>query len=191
MAAQLAKSHEVRIGSREARKARDAAAEITGATGDTNDAVAAWCGAAVVAVPFSAIGALARLSDALSGKLVVSIINPLRTEGKVLQYASDGPSAAELVARALPRSSVSTAFNNVPASFIRRPPRAGLTILVAADTADAYEKTAELVRSVPRMEPIYVGPLSQAESVERLTVMVLNAASLNGVAKFAPKFIAK
>jgi len=191
LASQLAKAHEARIGSRDAARAHAAARRIAGVKGDTNDAAAAWCDTAIVAVPFSAIGSLNELAESLSGKLVVSIINPLRTEGRVLQYASEGHSAAELVAEALPRSSVSTAFNNVPAALIRRPPDVSLHILVATDMKDTYEKTAELVRSIPQMEPLYVGPLSQAESVERLTVIVLNAAALNGIAKLAPRFISK
>ncbi|HYC11300.1 MAG TPA: NAD(P)-binding domain-containing protein [Nitrososphaerales archaeon] len=191
LASQLSKKHEVQIGSRDLRKAREAAAKIAGVRGDTNRAAALWCETAVVAVPFSAVGSLKEFSRALSGKLVVSTINPLRSEGTVLQYASDGPSAAELVARSLPQSSVSTAFNNVPAAFVRRPPKVGVHVLVATDTRDAYEETAMLVRAVPRMEPLYVGPLSQAESVERLTVMVLNAASFEGNLRFAPRFVSK
>ena len=191
LASQLSKKHEVRIGSRDLGKAREAAAKIAGAEGDDNKSAALWCDTAIAAVPFSAIGSLDEFSYALSRKLVISIINPLRVEGKVLQYASNGPSAAELVAEALPRSPISTAFNNIPAAFIRRPPEVGAHVLVATDTRDAYEETADLVRSIPRMEPLYVGPLSQAESVERLTVMVLNAASFKGNTKFAPKFVSK
>ena len=191
LAAQLSRANEVRIGSRDAGKASIAAARIAGVKGGTNANVARWCDAAIVAVPFSGIGALKELDGALAGKLVVSIVNPLRTEGPVLQYASDGPSAAELVARALPRSAVSTAFNNIAAAFIRRPPEEGLSVLIAAGTRETYERTAGLVRSIPRMEPLYAGPLSQAQSVERLTVVVLNAAALNGVSRFSPKFVSK
>ncbi|HME19136.1 MAG TPA: NAD(P)-binding domain-containing protein [Nitrososphaerales archaeon] len=191
LAEQLSKKHEVRMGSRDAARARAAATRIAGVVGDGNEAVALWCETAIVAVPFSAVESLRELAKALSGKLVISIINPLRKEGAVLQYASGGLSAAELVAQALPRSSVATAFNNVPAAFVRNPPKEGLDILVAASTKDAYERTAGLVRSIQGMRPLYVGPLSQAESVERLTVMVLNAAMLNGVAKFSTKFVSR
>jgi predicted dinucleotide-binding enzyme len=189
LASGLSKEHEVRLGSRDAAKARAAAAKMPGVGGDSDGAVAEWCDAAVLSVPFAAVGALKGFSDALAGKLVVSIVNPLRREGDLLQYASEGVSAAELVAKSLPRSSVATAFNNVPPAFLRKPPKEGLSVLVAADTRETYGKTAELVRCFPRMVPLYVGPLSMAGSVERLTVLVLNAAALDGKARFSPKFV--
>jgi len=191
LAMQLSKKHSVEIGSRDPAKAKTAAARIEGALGDTNEAAARWCDAALAAVPFSAVGSLRGLADGLTGKLVVSLVNPLKMEGSVLQYASVEKSAAETIAQALPGSSVSTAFNNVPASLIRRPPQIGLHILVAADSREAYVRTAELVRSVPGMLPLYAGPLSQAESIERLTVLVLNAARLNGGSGYAPYFVSK
>jgi 8-hydroxy-5-deazaflavin:NADPH oxidoreductase len=191
LAKQLSKKHEVRIGSRDVARARASAARITGVEGDDNDAVARWCEVAIVAVPFSSVGTLKEFAEDLSGKLVVSIINPLKKEGTVLQYASKGLSAAEQVAEALPRCPVSTAFNNVPTAFIRRPPEQGLDILVAADSKEAYEATAGLVRSIQGLRPLYVGPLSQAESVERITVMVLNAAMLNGVGTLSTKFVSR
>jgi NADPH-dependent F420 reductase len=191
LAKQLSKKHEVRIGSRDVARARASASRIAGVKGNSNGAVALWCEAAIVAVPFSSVGSLKEFADALSGKLIVSIINPLRKEGTVLQYASKGLSAAEQVAEALPRSSVSTAFNNVPAAFVRRPPDQGIDILVAADTNDTYEATADLVRSIQGLRPLYVGPLSQAESVERITVMVLNAAMLNGVGTLSTRFVSR
>jgi NADPH-dependent F420 reductase len=189
LAAQLVKKNNVRIGSRNPEKARAAAAKIPGVKGEGNEAAARWCDVAIVSVPFDAIASLESFADALSGKLVVSVINPLRREGDVLQYASEGRSAAELVAAALPRSSVATAFNNVPAGFFRRPSEQEVDVLVAADSKETYDKAASLVRSIPRLRPLYVGPLSQAESVERLTVMVLNAAILNGGKRFTVKFV--
>lgn len=189
LATQLAKKNDVRIGSRNPEKARAAAAKIPGVEGESNEAAARWCEAAIISVPFDAIAFLEGFADALAGKLVVSMINPLRREGSILQYASGGRSAAELVAAALPRSLVATAFNNIPAGFFRRPSEQEADVLVAADTKETYNKAASLVRSIPRLRPLYVGPLSQAESVERMTVMVLNAAILNGGKRFAVKFV--
>jgi NADPH-dependent F420 reductase len=187
LAVQLSKRNEVRIGSRSIEKARAVAAKIAGVEGESNESAARWCEAAVVAVPFDAIGSLRGLANALSGKLVISVINPIRREGGLLRYASEGPSAAELVAAALPRSSVATAFNNVPVAFFRKPYGQELDILVATDSKETYEKTATLVRSVPRLRPFYVGPLAQAGSVERLTVIILNAAILSGGSGFGVK----
>jgi predicted dinucleotide-binding enzyme len=84
---------------------------------------------------------------------------------------------------------VATAFNSIPAAFFRRPSEQEVDVLVAADSKETYDKVALLVRSIPRLRPLYVGSLSQAESVERMTVMVLNAAILNGGKRFAIKFV--
>jgi NADPH-dependent F420 reductase len=189
LAARLAKSNEVRIGSRRREKAEAAAAALPGVRGELGEQAARWCEAAIVSVPYEAIGALEGFAESLAGKLVISIINPLRREGNVLQYGTEGRSAAELVASALPRSFVATAFNNVPLAFFRKPSSQEVDILVAADSRETFEKAATLVRSIPGLRPLYVGPLTQAESVERITVLVLNAAKLNGGPRFTIKFV--
>ncbi len=189
LAAHLSRTHKVRIGSRSRVKAMAAASSIPGVEGDEDSAVASWCDAAIVSVPFSAIGSLSAFAEQLSGKLVMSIINPMKREGDLLQYASDSGSAAGAVASALPGSRVATAFNNVPVAFFKKPSDQEVDVLVAADSRSTFEEAADIINSLPRMRPLYVGTLSQAESVERLTVMVLNAAKLNGGSRFSVRFV--
>jgi hypothetical protein len=189
LARQLSKRNEVRIGSRSLDRAIAAAAKIRGTKGGVDRDVAAWCDTAVLSVPFYAIGILIGFTRPLSGKLVISAVNPIVREGDLFQYALADRSAAELVASALPLSRVATAFNNVPAAFLRKSTGQRLDILVAADSKRTYEEAAVLVRSIPGLRPLYVGPLSQAQSVERLTVMVLNAAKLGGRSDILVRFV--
>lgn len=189
LAAHLSKENEVRIGSRDLAKARATAAKIPGVEGGKDTDVADWCEVAIVAVPFSAIGELGALAGPLSGKAVISMVNPLKREGGLLEYAEKQGSAAEAVAASLRGSRVATGFNNVPAAFFRKPFDDVVDILVATDSRSTFDEVAPLIRSVARMRPLYVGPLSQAISVERLTVMVLNAAKLNGGSRFSVKFV--
>ncbi len=189
LATALSKQNEVRIGSRDAERARAAAAKTTGVKGDENGAVAKWCEAAVLAVPFDAVEALKPLAGPLAGKPVISIINPLRVEGEVLQYGLERGSAAEKVASVLGKSRVATAFNNMPSAFFTKPSEQEVDVLVAADSKETFDDAASLVKSIPRLRPLYVGPLTQAQSVERITVVVLNAAKLNGGRRFSVKFV--
>jgi hypothetical protein len=188
LALQLSKRNEVRLGSRRKEKARAVAATIPGVGGGTNGEVASWCEVAVLTIPFDTIVSVKALAPFLSGKLVLSAINPLRREGKVMQYALSDHSAAEMVSYALSGARVATAFNNVPAAFFRGH-NVDADVLVASDRRKTYDDAAKLIGTVEGLRPLYVGPLSEAQSVERLTVMILNAADLAGVPRFAVKFV--
>jgi 8-hydroxy-5-deazaflavin:NADPH oxidoreductase len=189
LAARLSGKHEVMMGSREKTKALAAASKIPGVKGDVSSVVARWCEVAVVALPFGGIRAVGSLAKALTGKLVVSMVNPLELEEGIFRYSSEGVSAAEAIAALLPGSRVATAFNNVPVSFFRKSAKEEVDVLIAADSRGTFELAASLVREIPGMRPMYVGPLNQAESVERLTVLVLNAARLNSGPRYSVRLV--
>ena len=189
LAKALRTSCEVMVGSRDLEKARGAAAAVPGAWWGTNAEAASWCEAAVVCLPFSAIDSLSQLADDLAGKLVMSIVNPLRFDGTEFHYAGQGRSAASRIAALLPKSRVATAFNNVPHAYFDRPDPPEADVLVAAASKAAFEETAALVSSVQRLRPVYVGSLDQAESVERVTALELNAARLGSRDRYAVRLI--
>jgi hypothetical protein len=165
-----------------------AAAKIPGVRGGSNMDVAVWCEAAILTVPFDAVESLNAFASLLSDKLVLSAVNPLRFEGSVIQYALRDRSAAELAASALPRSRVATAFNNIPAAFFRGH-QTQADVLVAADSEKTYEEAATLIATIGGLRPLYVGPLSQAQSVERLTAIILSAAALAGGPRLTVRFV--
>jgi 8-hydroxy-5-deazaflavin:NADPH oxidoreductase len=188
LARHLSKKHQVIIGSRDPRRAREAAKGIPGAAGSDYSGAADECEVAVFAVPFSALDEAVPLADALQGKLVISIINPIEKEGDDLVYPLENGSAAEMLASILSGSEVATAFNNIPERMMEADEHPLADVLVAASSKETYERAAELVSSVPGFRPLYAGGLSNARLVEQLTVLELNMARWNEMKRLAPKF---
>jgi len=188
---QLAKSHEVIIGSRDPAKAKAVAAAIEGAKGADYSTAARECDSAIVAIPFSAIDSVSSLANELSNKLVISVINPMKFENGMLSYGLERGSAAEMLAARLPLSRVATAFNNITPGFFKKLGIPRLDIVIAADSKEAYDETAKIVKSIPNLRPLYAGPLSQAQAVERITPLVLNLAKKNGTGSLATRFVSQ
>ena len=191
VAKQLSKNNAVVIGSRDPARAVAAAKGFNGATGADYATATREAQAAVFAIPYSAIGETAALANELKGKLVISMFNPLRLEGGLLHYAMEKGSAAEELAALLPDGRVATAFNNVPSRIFEEEEPVPMDILVAADSKETFDETASLVRSIPNLRPLHVGPLSQAQMVERMTALVLNLAKLNKTGSLAPRFVSR
>jgi 8-hydroxy-5-deazaflavin:NADPH oxidoreductase len=191
LAEQLAKSHEVIIGSRDAERAKHAAAKIPGAKGAGYASAAKECDAAIVIVPYPAIESLGALAEPLAGKLVVSTVNPMTFENGMLSYGLKDGSAAQALAALLPNSRVATAFNNITFGFFKKAETPRLDVLVAADTSQTFEETAAIVKSIPNLRPLHVGPLSEAQSVERITPLILNLAKINGTGSLATRFVSQ
>lgn len=191
LAGKLAKKHAVIIGSRDPGRAMEAAKVIPGAKGMDYAGASREADAVVVVVPDQALGGLAPLAKDLAGKLVISVVNPLKFEGGILRHGRDRGSAAEELAKLLPGSKVATAFNNIPVALLQKDEVVPIDVLVAADTKETYEEAASLVRGVPNLRPLYAGPLSQAGIVETVTALVLNLASLNGTGSLTTRFVSR
>lgn len=188
LAAQLSKKHEVYIGSRDEAKA-EAAAKSAGVKGGESHAVAGICEAAILTIPYEAVGPLVSFERELAGKLVISPVVPMRREGGTFYYIEGQDSAAQQVASALRRSRVAGALHTLPARFLKHPEMLDADVPVAADDKKTYAETAEIVRSIGGLRPLYCGPLSSASSIERLTPLLLNLASLNSLKTPSVKFV--
>lgn len=191
LAGKLAKTNPVIIGSRDPARAMEAAKGIPGAVGMDYAGASKEADVAVVAVPDSAVGTMAPLERQLAGKLVISIVNPLKLEGGILRYGRAEGSAAEELATLLPKSRIATAFNNIPAGFFDRDDTIPIDVMIAADTKETFDETAKVVKTIPNMRPLYAGPLSQAAIVETITALVLNLAKLNGTGALTTKFVSR
>ncbi len=191
LAGRLAGANEVIIGSRDPTRARDAARKIHGATGADYETASKEADVVVVAVPASAMETVAPLVKALAGKLVISAVNPLKFEGGLAHYGRERGSAAEELAKILPRSRVATAFNNIPAGFLQKGEFPPIDVLVAADSREVFEETARIVNSIPNLRPLYAGPLSQSAIVEAITALVLNLADLNQTGSLTTRFASR
>ena len=187
----LSKQNEVIIGSRDPAKAKAAAQGLAGVVGAGYSDAARAADAIIVAIPYEAIGLVAGLGEDVAGKLVLSVINPIKMDRGLLVCSLDEGSAAEELAGLLPRSRVATAFNNVPAGFLRDDVVPPVDILIAADSKETYEEAANLVKGIREMRPLHAGPLSQARIVEEITPLVLNLASLNGIKALTTRFVTR
>jgi 8-hydroxy-5-deazaflavin:NADPH oxidoreductase len=188
LASLLSKSHEVYIGSRDSVKA-ETAAKAAGVKGGESLSVAGLCDAAILTLPPEAIAGLASFEKVLSGKLVISPIVPMKVENGIFYYLEGQVSAAQQVASILKSSRVSAALHTLPTRLLKRLEKVDLDVLIAADEKKTFEETAEIVKTIGPVRPIYAGPLTMASSIERITPLLLNLAKLNGMKTPSVKFV--
>jgi 8-hydroxy-5-deazaflavin:NADPH oxidoreductase len=186
LAVRLAKAYSVTIGSRNLARAGDSAAKASTVArmrveGKTNGEAASACDIAILAVPdLPPADLLSSLAEPLKDKLVISPIVPMLFKDGIFSLSISGDSAAERVARALPRSHVAGAFHTVPAPRLAQlGEELDYDVLVTADSRDVYEQAARVVSSVGRLRPFYAGPLTVSRLVEAITPALLNVSKLN------------
>lgn len=170
------------VGSRDPERAR-ATVAAWGATPQPID-VATYAAAAeraaltVIAVPFGSVDAL--LTDVhpsfTSGAIVVDVTVPIAfTAGKMAMLEVAEGSASEHIRARLPEGvGLAAAFKTIPARLLG----AGDEPLdcdefVCGDSDDARARAVELVRLLPGLRPVDVGPLSRARSIEHLTALAI------------------
>lgn len=176
---------DVIIGSREAARAEQVAAELVGSgggagrvTGAANHACASSADVVVVAVPYAGMAdLLGSLADVLAGRLVVSCVNPLGFD-KQGAYALDVPagSAAQQAAALLPSSTVVAAFHHVSAVLLEDPSveRVDTDVLVLGDDRGSTDRVQALADVVPGMRGVYAGRLRNARQVEAMTANLIS-----------------
>lgn len=170
----------VLIGSRQAERAQDAAAQIgLGVQGGTNSDVAARCDIALVAVPWAGHAALlADLAEPLAGKIVIDCVNPLGfdKQGSYSLAVAEG-SAAQQAQALLPDSTVVGAFHHVSAVLLAdRDSDAvpAMDILVLGDDRSATDLVQGLADRVPGLRGVYGGRLRNCGQVEALTANLIS-----------------
>ncbi|MCV2394505.1 NAD(P)-binding domain-containing protein [Actinotalea sp. M2MS4P-6] len=133
----------------------------------------------VLAVPYGAVAdVLATYGDALTGKVVVDLTNPVDFETfDSLVVPADSSAAAEIAA-ALPGASVLKAFNTTFAgalaggTVLENP----TTVLVAGDDADAKALLADAV-SAGGLTVVDAGSLKRARELEALGFLQITLAA--------------
>jgi predicted dinucleotide-binding enzyme len=108
-------------------------------------------------------------ADALDGKVIVDITNPIDTDAFEPLTLDAGSGAQELDAATPDGAKVVKAFNTTFAGTLEAGEVAGtqLDVLIAGDDDDAKAKVAELVES-SGLRAIDVGPLRRARELEAL-----------------------
>ena len=173
LARQLAAAgHDVVVGSRDAERATEKAADI-GATGAANeDAVR---GADVVVLAVKADTALATaeyLVDSIGETPVLSVASELRfTKGGVLP-GDDALSIAERTQEVL-RAPVVAGLHSLAAASLAHGKADG-DALVCGDDLAAKELVLDLAGAVVTGRALDAGPLASARSLEGLTAVIVN-----------------
>jgi predicted dinucleotide-binding enzyme len=129
---------------------------------------ATWGDIIVLAVPYPALDSvLKELGNAVNGKVVVDVINPLTTDYQpALGFMT---SAAEEIQRKAPGAKVVKAFNTVFAQHMDTGEANGtpLALFAASDDAAAKTQVLTLSREIG-FDAIDAGPLQNARSLEAL-----------------------
>lgn len=168
----------VTIGSRDAERAMEVAAQMPGVAGSDNRTCASQCDIAVIAVPWAAhADTIAELTDVLAGKVVVDCVNPLGFDSSGA-FALDVPegSAAQQAAALLPDSTVTAAFHHVSAVLLLDEDLDWIDtdVLVLGDDRAATDLVAVLASAIPGVRGIYGGRLRNAGQVEAFTANLIS-----------------
>jgi NADPH-dependent F420 reductase len=170
--------HQVTISAAHAEKAAAAAKEVGCQSAETPDRAVKNADLVILAVPSSAIEALAgSLGTALDGKVVVDPSNRIGEPADVL----DGDSVAERLQKLLPKAHVVKAFNYMFASRMKSPAVDGMKLdaLVAGDDEGARQKVLELAGSIG-LRPVDVGPLAFSRALESMGLLLVSLQRRHG-----------
>ncbi|WP_314146088.1 NADPH-dependent F420 reductase [uncultured Leifsonia sp.] len=133
----------------------------------------------VLAVPYPEVDAvLASYGDALAGKIVVDITNPLDFATFDALVVPADSSAAAVIAEKLPGSTVLKAFNTTFAATLSSKTVGSLptTVLIAGDDDSAKATLAELI-TAGGLRAIDAGPLKRARELEALGFLQITLAA--------------
>jgi NADPH-dependent F420 reductase len=167
----LAGGHGVTLLDRDGAKSEALAGELGGSAGAGTVGDGIPDEVVVLAVPYEAAAPLVRqYGEALSGKVVVDITNPVNWETFDDLVTPPDSSAAEEIEKDAPEDArVVKAFNTTFAGTLVEGSVAGqpLDVYVAGDDAGAKETVAQLVRD-GGLVAIDAGPLRRARQLEGL-----------------------
>ena len=178
----LAGGNTVELIGRDPAKANELAAALDGATVATAGTAPAG-DIVILAVPYAnAAEAVSEYGDALHGKIVIDITNPVTPDMTGL-VTPDGSSGAQEIAKAAPAGAhVVKAFNTLFANVLAAGPAEGrpLDVFIAGDDAQAKAQVSVFIESLG-LRPFDAGPLSMAQALENagLLEMGLMTHSLN------------
>jgi 8-hydroxy-5-deazaflavin:NADPH oxidoreductase len=166
--------HEVVIGSRDAARAKAAAAELGGrVSGMTNDDAVRGVELAVLAVKAEAALETARgVAGALGTTPLLSVASALSFARDGVRPDADGRSLAERIQDVV-TGPVVAGLHSIAASNIGSDP-ADEDALVCGDDADAKTLALELADTVVAGRALDAGPLANARTLEGLTALIVN-----------------
>ena len=170
----LAGGNAVEIVGRDPVRAKELAAALGGATVGMTDTAPAG-DIVILAVPYaSAAAVIGQYGDALHGKVVVDITNPITPDFRGF-LTPEGTSGAQEIAKAAPTGAhVVKAFNTLPSDVLAASPAKGhpLDVFIAGDDAQAKADVSEFIESLG-LRPLDTGQLPMARALENATLLHL------------------
>jgi predicted dinucleotide-binding enzyme len=171
----------VEVISRDVAKARALADQLAaGATTGTYGAAPVG-DIVILAVPYSSAAAVvAEYGDALDGKVIIDITNPISKDATGL-VTPTGSSGAQEIAKSAPAGThVVKAFNTLFGPVLAQ--RGRLDAFIAADDPEAKARVSTFIESLG-LRPFDVGGLHMAATLEALGLMLIGLAQ-NGAGSF-------
>ena len=173
------------IGSRDAQRAQDAAAKITGRLGSSarvsgleNAAACAASELIILTVPFEGQAALLKqLKPSIRpGSIVVDATVPLAASvgGRATRMLGVWQgSAAQQTAELLPGVHVVAAFHNLGHEMLAAKGPVDCDVIVCSDDSKATETVRQLAAKIPGVRAIDGGKLENARIVEQITALLI------------------
>ena len=173
--------HTVEVISRDAAKARALADRLTAPASTGNYGTVPAGDIVILAVPYgSAAAVVAEYGNALDGKVIIDITNPVSKDATGLVTPA-GSSGAQEIAKSAPASAhVVKAFNTLFGPVLAQ--REHLDAFIAADDAEAKARVSTFIESLG-LRPFDVGGLHMAATLEALGLMLIGLAK-NGAGSF-------
>ena len=169
--------HTVEVMSRDAAKAR-ALAEQIGAGATTGTFGAAPAGDIVIlAVPYPVVlDVVKQYGEALAGKLIIDITNPIKSDFSGFLIAEDTSGAQEIAKAAPANADIVKAFNTQTAHVLAAGSVGGrrleLDVFIAGDDAQAKARTSAFIESLG-LRPMDVGQLPMARTLEHACMLMV------------------
>jgi predicted dinucleotide-binding enzyme len=170
----VAGGNTVEIIGRDPVKAKELAAALGGATVGTAG-TAPMGDIVIVAVPYaSATAVVGEYGDALHGKVIVDITNPITPDFKGF-VTPEGSSGAQEIAKAAPAGAhVVKAFNTLFSNVLAAGPAEGrpVDVFIAGDDAQAKARVSAFIESLG-LRPMDTGQLPMARALENAALLQL------------------
>lgn len=170
----LAGGHAVEIIGRDQVKAKELAVALGGATvGEAGTAPAGDI--VIVAVPYAgAATVVSEYGDALDGKVIIDITNPIAPDAKGFVTPEGSSGAQEIAKAAAAGARVVKAFNTVFSHVLAADPAEGrpLDVFIAGDDAQAKARVSAFIESLG-LRPLDTGQLPMARALENVALLQL------------------
>lgn len=175
-----AAGHEIIIGSRVAERAEEAAAEMRTAVpeatilGADNEVAARQADIAVLAVPYEGQAAtLAAVVDALQGKLLITVVAPLKSPKSRVWLPEAGSAAQEAQLQLGEAVRVVAAFQSISAEHLQELDQAiDSDVLVCGDKKADRDVAVELAAAAG-MRGVHAGSLPNAAVAEGMVAVLI------------------